>query len=65
MKELSIEDVSNVSGGDMPTAVAYGTGLATSVAIGAALGPAGIAASFTVYTASFFGTYYWQRYNRA
>ena len=65
MKELSIEDVSNVSGGDMPTAVAFGTGLATSVAIGSALGPGGAAVGGLVFTVSFFGSLWFQRWNRA
>jgi hypothetical protein len=48
----------------MATAVAYGTGLATSVAIGYAIGPAGAALGGLGFTVSFFGSLWFQRWNR-
>jgi hypothetical protein len=66
MEELSINEINAVAGGDLPTIVAFGTGLAASVAIGTALGPPGMAVASIGFTASFFGTALFQRwFNRA
>jgi hypothetical protein len=65
MEELNIKEINDVSGGG-PTAVAYGTGLATSIVIGAGFGPPGIGVAFVGFTASFFGTLLFSRmFNRA
>ena len=67
MEELSVNEVNAVSvaGGDRATAVVYGTGLATSIAIGSALGPFGAGVGAIGFTASFFGSLWFQRWNRA
>jgi hypothetical protein len=51
-----MQEIDQVAGGDA-IAVAFWGGAATSVAIGASLGPVGMAVAFGAYSASFGITY--------
>ena len=51
MREISQVEVDSVSGGDGVTVGVHAVGLGTSVAIGATLGPPGVAVAVVTYVA--------------
>ena len=52
MEELSIEQIEQVSGGDLVSA-GYGVGVTTAAAVGFAFGPVGSVAAAGAFTAGF------------